>query len=242
MTHVLDKGMPGQQLPGLLEHGGAYVDVWKLGFGTAYVDPMVEDKVRLLTERGIMACVGGTLLEAAFIESKADECLAWAEELGFPCVEVSNGAGRMSRAEKSNLISQAAARFVVVAETGSKLPGDTPSPAEWGAEMALDLEAGATWGLTEGRESGSVGLYDPDGSIRWDLVDAVIAAVGPDRVIFEAPRTGQQAELIRRFGPDVNLGNVTTGEILSLEALRLGLRVDTLGIYQSLDVGTAEQA
>ena len=242
MTHVLDKGVPLQLLQGLLDHGGAYVDVWKLGFGTGYVDPGAEAKVKLLGEHGIMACVGGTLLEAAWAESKAEECLAWAEQLGFPCVEVSNGATQMSRGEKRRLVSKAAEGFVVIAETGSKDARVTPSATEWAAEMAADLKAGATWGLTEGRESGTVGLYEPDGSIRWELVDSVIAAAGADRVIFEAPRTAQQAELIRRLGPDVNLGNVATTEILSVEALRLGLRADTLGIYRPLDVGTTEPA
>ncbi len=242
MTHVLDKGLPLQLLRGLLDHGGAYVDVWKLGFGTAYVDPRVEDKVRLLREHGIMACVGGTLLEAAWAESKAQECLAWAKRLGFPCVEVSNGATLMSPADKHRLISTAAEDFVVIAETGSKDARVTPSATGWAAEMAVDLEAGATWGLTEGRESGTVGLYEPDGSIRWELVDSVIAAAGADRVIFEAPRAAQQAELMQRLGPDVNLGNVSTTEILSVEALRLGLRADTLGIHRPLEVGTTEPA
>ncbi|MGH2474252.1 MAG: phosphosulfolactate synthase, partial [Candidatus Limnocylindrales bacterium] len=37
----------------------------------------------------------------------------------------------------------------------------------------------------------------------------------------------QQAWLIRRIGPDVNLANVAPREAVGLEALRLGLRADT---------------
>jgi phosphosulfolactate synthase len=37
--------------------------------------------------------------------------------------------------------------------------------------------------------------------------------------------------LIRRFGPDVNLGNVIPAEVLGLETLRLGLRADTIGTF-----------
>jgi phosphosulfolactate synthase len=33
--------------------------------------------------------------------------------------------------------------------------------------------------------------------------------------------------LIQQFGPDVNLGNIPTGEVLALEALRAGLRFET---------------
>ena len=32
---------------------------------------------------------------------------------------------------------------------------------------------------------------------------------------------------VRRFGPDVNLGNIAPDDVLSLETLRLGLRSDT---------------
>jgi phosphosulfolactate synthase (CoM biosynthesis protein A) len=94
--------------------------------------------------------------------------------------------------------------------------------------MARDLDAGATWVVAEGRESGTVGLYESDGSVRSALVDALVA-VSPTCVVFEAPRKDQQAWLIRHLGPDVSLGNVAPTEVMGLEALRLGLRADTIG-------------
>jgi phosphosulfolactate synthase len=48
-----------------------------------------------------------------------------------------------------------------------------------------------------------------------------------ERVVFEAPKASQQAWFIRRFGPEVNLGNVALSDVLSVETLRLGLRSDT---------------
>ena len=74
--------------------------------------------------------------------------------------------------------------------------------------MAGDLAAGARWVITEGRESGTVGIYRDDGSIRADVVAAAVRGGGVDRVLFEAPRKDQQAWLIREFGPDVNLANI----------------------------------
>ena len=35
---------------------------------------------------------------------------------------------------------------------------------------------------------------------------------------------------VRRFGPDVNLGNIPPDEVLALETIRLGLRSDTMGV------------
>jgi phosphosulfolactate synthase len=96
--------------------------------------------------------------------------------------------------------------------------------------MRGDLEAGATWVLTEGRETGTVGLYEQDGRVRTEVAELVVEAVGLSRVVFEAPRKEQQAWLIRRFGSNVNLGNVTHNEVFAVEALRLGLRADTIGL------------
>jgi phosphosulfolactate synthase len=81
--------------------------------------------------------------------------------------------------------------------------------------------------VTEGRESGTVGLFEASGEVRGDVADAVVAAVGPECVVFEAPRKEQQAWLVRRFGADVGLGNLAPAEVLGVEALRLGLRADT---------------
>ena len=73
-----------------------------------------------------------------------------------------------------------------------------------------------------------MGLYRADGSVRVEVVDAVTDRVGPARVVFEAPRKDQQAWMINRFGTDVNLANVPAPDVLGLEALRLGLRADTI--------------
>lgn len=228
LTHVLDKGLPIAELAGYLEPAAPHIDLWKLGWGTAYLEPDPGAKVEALAARDIRACVGGTLLEAAWAQGKAKDLLVWAEQQGFPCVEVSNGAVGMPLEEKRVLIGEAAERFTVLSEVGSKDPAVSVSAEEWAEEMGGDLEAGASWVLTEGRESGTVGLYEPDGSVREHVVDAVVEAVGLIRVIFEAPRKDQQAWFINRFGPDVNLGNVALPEVLGLEALRVGLRADTI--------------
>jgi phosphosulfolactate synthase len=228
ITHVLDKGLPAGEAEALLEVCGGYVDVWKLGWGTAYLDPGVPAKIALLGAHGVLACTGGTLLEVAWQQGVVDDFLDWAGQAGFPCVEVSCGAVGMTTAEKQDLVATAAQRFLVLGEIGAKDPRVEVSPGAWALAAAADLEAGATWVVTEGRESGTVGLYTPDGQVRGDVVEAVVAAVGVDAVVFEAPRKDQQAWLIRRFGADVNLGNVVPAEVLGLEALRLGLRADTI--------------
>ncbi len=229
LTHVLDKGLPVDDVARLLDVCGRYVDVWKFGWGTAYLDPGLPAKLRLLRDGEVLACTGGTLLEVAWQQRVVAEYLDWAAEVGFPCVEVSSGVAPIDPAEKASLIRAAAARFVVLAEVGSKDPRAPVTPADWAAAAAADRAAGAAWVVTEGRESGTVGLFDANGEVRGDVADAVVAAVGPECVVFEAPRKEQQAWLVRRFGADVGLGNLAPSEVLGVEALRLGLRADTFG-------------
>lgn len=242
LTHVLDKGVSLTETEDILSGAAGLVDAWKLGWGTAYVDPRTQEKVALLTEAGVKACLGGTLLEVAWSQGRTEDCLAWAEACGFSCVEVSRGAVAMSLAEKHRLVRMVSRRFVALAETGSKDPAAPVDPRRWAAEMVGDLEAGATWVLAEGRESGTVGLYDPDGRPGEGLVETLVGAAGLSRVVFEAPRPSQQAWFVRRFGPTVNLGNVVPGEVVGLEALRLGLRADTIELAEGPAGGIAPDA
>ncbi|MGZ8630627.1 MAG: phosphosulfolactate synthase [Actinomycetota bacterium] len=232
LTHVLDKGSSPAELEVLLSRAGGAIDLWKMGWGTAYLEPDVPQKVSILSDHGVRACVGGTLLEVAWGQGRAEACLAWAAETGFPCVEVSNGSISMPLSEKRRLIAEASGTFVVVSEVGSKDPLAPVSSAGWVDEMVGDLEAGAVWVLAEGRESGTVGLYHPDGRVREDVADAIVEQVGSARAIFETPRKDQQAWFISRFGSEVNLGNVPPQEVFGLEALRLGLRADTIELSQ----------
>ena len=233
ITHVLDKGLPVSQVRALLEVCGDVVDVWKLGWGTAYLDPGLEAKLTVLAEHGVLGCAGGTLLEVAWQQDAVEGYLDWCADVGLPCVEVSCGVAAMSPADKHALVEMAAERFIVLAEVGAKDPGAPVDAATWATEAACDLASGATWIITEGRESGTVGLFEPDGSVRSDVVDAVVSAVGVDTTVFEAPRKDQQAWLVRRFGADVNLANIAPGDALGVEALRLGLRADTFDLHAS---------
>ena len=227
LTHLLDKGTSTSQAAATLYAAAPYVDVWKFGWGTAYLDRALPDKLDLLRRNDVRACIGGTLLEIAWSQGKAAECLAWAGDVGFDAVEVSRGVASMTIEAKRDLIRAASRSFAVFSEVGRKDPHDELSARQWAGEVAADLDAGATWVIAEGRESGTVGLYRPDGSVRVDIVAAVVRNCGAERVLFEAPRREQQSWFIHEFGPDVNLANIAMADALALETLRRGLRADT---------------
>ncbi len=236
LTHVLDKGTTITALDATLVQAGHLVDIVKIGWGIAYIDPVVKERVALCHAAGVMVSLGGTLLEVAVAQDRLAELRRWAADIGVDALEVSNGLGVLTPQRKAALIRELAGEFVVLAETGLK-SGTIPVVAQaWLAEMESDLDAGARWLIAEGRESGTVGLYETDGSVRAWLVDAIVAHLPVERIIFEAPRTAQQSWMVRHLGADVSLGNIPFEEVLPLETLRLGLRADTA---QVVDRGPA---
>jgi len=146
-------------------------------------------------------------------------------------MEISDGTISLTDDMRLKAIAAAAgASFTVVSEVGKKHEDDKISVNQMAAQIKADLENGAAMVILEGRESGmGVGLYDRQGNfISADLEEFLQKIKDPSQIIWEAPNKNQQLELIRRFGPNVSLGNIPTGEVLALEALRVGLRSDSL--------------
>jgi phosphosulfolactate synthase len=230
ITHVLDSGLTPEGTRAFLGQAGHLVDIIKVGWGIGYIDPQLRTRVAICTELGCPVSLGGTLLEVAALQDRVGELRDWALSVGMTHIEVSNGLRALTASRKHALVRELAADFVVLAETGAKEGNYPPTPAEWAQEMTRDLDAGASWVVAEGRESGTVGLYHADQGIREDLVSTILAWVPADKVIFEAPGKSQQAWFVRQFGADVNIGNVAPAGVLSLETLRLGLRADTVSV------------
>jgi phosphosulfolactate synthase len=230
LTHVLDKGLSLFALESLIQTAGDAVDIVKLGWGTSYVSDGVKAKVGLCRSAGIHLSPGGTLLEICEHQGRIPEYARWLQRLGVTHVEVSNGAFGMDTSRKRELIRMLAPDFTVLSECGSKNPDVEVIAADWVAEMTGDLEAGASLLIAEARESGTVGLYLPDGKVRAELVEALVSELPVEKIIFEAPRKDQQAWFIRRLGSVASLGNIPSDEVVALETLRLGLRSDTLDL------------
>ena len=82
--------------------------------------------------------------------------------------------------------------------------------------------------ITAGREEGTAGIYRRDGDMRTGLIDEIVHGIEVGDIVFEAPTKASQAWFVRKFGPEVNLGNIPPEEVIPLETLRLGLRAETL--------------
>jgi phosphosulfolactate synthase len=226
LTHVLDKGLGPRAWEDVLDTSGVYIDVVKLGWGTAYVTPNLKRKLEVLQDKRVV--IGGTFFEAVWARGKVEEYKRWLGELGLTHVEISDGAVETPREQKLELIAELARDFTVLSEVGSKDSSVEFSPDEWTSWLREELDAGAWKVITEARETGSSGIFTKSGEIRTDLIADIGEAVELDDVIFEAPTKAAQAWFIKQFGPEVNLGNIPPDEVIPLETLRRGLRADTL--------------
>jgi phosphosulfolactate synthase len=228
ITHVMDRGLSLAEVDGMVEVAGDAVDFVKLGWGTALATGNLRSKLERYGDYRIPVVCGGTLTELAIAQGRVEEMVAWLGELGLTHVEVSDGTIDLDHDRKLELIERLARDFTVFSEVGSKDDERIMAPYRWVEQIGEELEAGAWKVIAEARESGSVGIYRHDGEVRQGLIDEIAHAVDPRRLVFEAPRKEQQVWFLKRFGPNVNLGNITPADVLSLETLRLGLRSDTM--------------
>ena len=228
LTHVLDKGLSLDQVRQFMEVASDYVDIVKLGWGTAVVTPNLKEKVALYRSHGVPVCFGGTFFEVCLRQNKLEEWLALVRECEMTCVEISDGTIAMEEEDKLALLRRFSKEFRVLSEVGSKDESVVITPTKWVDSIRRELEAGAWKVITEGRESGTVGIYRPTGDVKDGLLEEIRTAFDTSQLLFEAPIKKQQAWFIKQFGANVNLGNIPPDEVISVETLRLGVRGDTL--------------
>lgn len=233
LTMVMDKGMGMHAFEDMIMTSHEHMDVIKLGFGTSVIVPraIIEAKTKLAKAHNLLIMPGGTLLELAFIQGVVHDFFHMMRSLGFNAIEVSDGTISLSRKERNTLIHLAIQYgFHVSTEYGKKLEHSEFVLDQLAETYLEDLANGAEWMTLEGRESGAgVGIYHSNGSCDQELVDAILNSIPhPDQLMWEAPNKNQQLFILKRAGTNVSLGNVGSQDIIALEALRRGLRSDTM--------------
>ena len=228
LTHVLDKGLGPQQIHDLMATAAPYIDIVKLGWGTSYITANLEQKIEIYQSHGIPVCFGGTLFEVVVRQGRMDEYVRVMRELGITHVEVSDGTISMAEDDKLAMVRRLARDFTVLSEVGSKDAEVVIAPYKWVDSIKRELDAGAWKVITEGRESGTVGVYQASGEVKSGLIDEIVNVISVENLLFEAPVKAQQTWFTQKFGSDVNLGNIAPEDVISCETLRLGLRGDTL--------------
>lgn len=227
ITSVMDKGLSLRQAEDLVSVGDEFTDIVKLGFGTPLITKDLNMKLDLYREAGIKVYFGGTLFEAFIVRDMFDDYRRLLNKLKIELAEVSDGSVHIPHKEKCHYIRELSKECTVLSEVGSKEAGLIIRPNLWISMMNKELESGAWKVITESRESGTVGIYRPNGNAHVTLINKILNNVPKDRILWEAPNKSQQAWFISLLGSNVNLGNVSPDDVIPLETLRIGLRGDT---------------
>lgn len=227
ITMVMDKGLSLRETEDFIDGNGAYTDIVKLGFGSALITPKLKEKIDLYKSAGIPVYFGGTLLEAFIVRNEVDNYLKLVDKYKIEHAEISDGSIVLDHNKKCDLIRQLSRHVTVISEVGSKEEGIIIHPARWIEMMNKEIDAGVWKVIAEARESGTVGIYRPNGKAHVMLINKIVSKVPVDKIIWETPIKSQQVYFIKLFGANVNLGNIAPTEVIALESLRLGLRSDT---------------
>jgi phosphosulfolactate synthase len=219
LTMVMDKGLSIRECENLVDGSGPFIDIVKLGFGSSMVTPNLERKLAFFKEAKIPVYFGGTLMEAFIVRGMFDDYIRLMDRYKMEYCEISDGSITMSHQQKCEYIHRLTKYATVISEVGSKEEGILIRPNKWIDMMHAELQAGAWKVIAEARESGTVGIYRPNGKAHVVLINKIVAKIPADK--------------IKHFGANVNLGNIAPNEVIALETLRIGLRSDTF--FQFLD-------
>ena len=231
LTMVMDKGLSLNEAENMVALKSELTDIVKLGFGTSLLTRFIDKKINLYQKSGMMVYAGGTLFEAFVIRNQFDDFCKLMDKLKLEMVEVSDGSISINHDVKCEYIQKLSKNFKVISEIGSKDESIILDDSQWISFMKKELDAGSWKVIAEAREGGNVGMFDPNGNIKKDLIDKITSNIPVDKILWEAPQKKQQVWFINSFGANVNLGNISPNDIISLECLRLGLRGDTFENY-----------
>ncbi len=188
ITMMMDKGLGLRQTENFIEASTEFTDIVKFGFGTSYVTPNIKEKIALYQQAGIRPYLGGTLFEAFYARKSLDDYLKILDDLNLDLVEISDGSIIIPHDEKCELIHKLSKNRTVLSEVGSKDSGILISPGKWIRMMTAELNAGSWKVIAEGRESGNVGVFRPNGTAHTLLINRIISKVSPESILWEAPQ------------------------------------------------------
>jgi phosphosulfolactate synthase len=210
-------------LADLLEVAGNFIDTAKIWVLNAVLlpDAYLREAVQLYREHDIEIFAGGLLFEYAYLKRDTDGLIARLHHIGLNGIEISENYVTLNDNERLAFIEQfSRAGLMPVVEFGRKHP-DTPM------ELAV-LETAVRRAAGAGAhhvivEQGEFDLLERE---RPDDVKSLSAAAWFEQIYIEvdSDRFPQQhTDLIKRFGPTVNLANVAPGHVIRLEGFRRGL-------------------
>ncbi len=225
--------MGRRYLEDLLETMGAYVDSLKFAGGSFSLMPRarVKELIDLCHENAVRVSTGGFLEHVLRYGAHAvDRYIRECKDLGFDTIEISCGFITIPMDDWLRLVEKVkraglAAKPEVGIQFGAggataaaELEAEGTREPEWAIyQMKRLLGAGADILMVE-----SEGITENVTTWRSGVVAKFAAAIGIERLMFEAADPEVFTWYIKNFGPDVNLF-VDHSQIVQLECLRSGI-------------------
>lgn len=207
----------------LIACAGDYIDYAKIYALNALLLPLetVTNIVRLYQDAGIVAYAGGILFEYAYLKAEVEGMMAHLEKVGIKALEISENYISLQDDERRRFIDRLQKRgFHVIIEFGSKNP-EAAFDVDRLGELVADVRAqGVDHLIVEQSEIDMVARSNPGA-----LTDLASRPWFENLLIETDPYAfpKQHAQLLKQFGTDINLANVTAGQALRLEGLRRGI-------------------
>lgn len=231
LTMIKDYQLSLRGLEDLLDVSADYIDIFKFVTGTVrlFDREQVLQKTALLRRHKVRPFLGGQFQEYVLHTMGLDAFprhLQEARELGFEIVEISDNVVSLPDGARKQLLDN-------IRELGMSPVGEIGDKREVSSartiveDVKLALKEGSEFAMIEGQE------LMIDGSPNHELITMLKNEVDVSRCMFEVstPYVGSTLHevyvgkkfLIKTFGPDVNLGNITSDSVIETEVTRLGL-------------------
>lgn len=207
----------------LLDYAADYIDFAKIYAMNALLVP--ERTIRAVTglyqDADVKAYSGGILFEYACHTNSFDEMLRHLGKLGIHAMEISENYLELQPRERDAYIGAAQrAGFEVIYEFGRKNPTAPFSLADLEQAVAAVRRLDIRHVIIEQSEIDMIAAASPDG-LKLLAQQPWFSQLMIEADPYRFPQ--QHAQLLKDFGPEVNLANITAGQCLRLEGLRRGI-------------------
>lgn len=225
LSMVHDPGLSAQQLGQTIESIEPFLDILKFRSlnPRLYPESSTFEKIEICKQNDIKVMLGGNVGEMAWFQGKWDMLVDYAATNGWDTFEISASYAPLSDSDKMSMIERCQERGLdVVYEWGLKKPAEPLDPEEAAQDIERMLSAGVRFVIVEEGEIDL--LIGKDGAgPHGDRLSALLDLLGLDRVMMEATDMKQLAWLLKTFGPDVSIGNLSFDQVMDLEPLRHGI-------------------
>lgn len=223
LTYIIDKfqGLDKESFELL----SPFVDMVKIYGALPLLVPemVLKKRIKFYHDFDVRVSTGSTIAEFAILENSLDPFAKKAAEVDFDVIELGENNIDLDIEDKKKIVDVIMSQDLDFQwKVGKKDPRHQLSIEETLTKIDQAVTLGSKKVVLEANEGSSVGIYDEKGVIKWNFVGALTAKYPPNTFVFEAPFESQQSALIAEFGQRVNLAEIRSEAITSIESQRRG--------------------